>query len=324
MRGDGGGAPDAERGSAGHQGGAGGGRPRGDPGRGPAGEAGPGVPGHGSRFPRPVRSVPADAGGGPRRAGGPAPGGLRGPQLLVLHRLHPGADALSLGGRAVGPGLAAQGSWLREILDLLLPAGAGAGLCTVRHLLGRFSGTHPRCLNVSRVRNGPASIVFLVTYARRGSRPGEPAGDMEAALRSIAAHFHHRGAPAEGAVPGVPGAVPGHEPDPPGALPGAGLGDPGGAGAGGGGPGGHGAGGVVSMRPCLWEVGAGEVQAGEKLHTYFTRLEGALDARQLLEEIWGHPRCLNSRRRWEGRPGTQPGAFLYLAIFRGACVPGGP
>lgn len=59
------------------------------------------------------------------RAGGPAPGGLRGPRLLGLHRLHPGADALSLGGRAVVPGLAPQGRWLRENPHLLLPAGAG-------------------------------------------------------------------------------------------------------------------------------------------------------------------------------------------------------
>ncbi|KAH1171909.1 hypothetical protein KIL84_007527, partial [Mauremys mutica] len=216
--------------------------------------------------------------------------------------------------------------------------GPGAGLCTVRHLLGRFCGTHPRCLNASRVRNGPVGIVFLVTYARRGSRLGEPAEDMEAVLRGIAAHFRHRGAPVDelvqflkddfrqlmGRYPGSLAQCQAMSQIPPAHFPGqareilAGLGPAEGVLAG------TVPAGVVSMRPCLWEVGAGEAQAGEKLHTYFTRLDGALDAKQLLEEIWGHPRCLNSRRRWGGRSGTQPGAFLFLAIFRGACVPGGP
>ncbi|XP_065450172.1 uncharacterized protein LOC135983279 [Chrysemys picta bellii] len=216
--------------------------------------------------------------------------------------------------------------------------GPGSGLCTVRHLLVQFCGTHPRCLNVSHFRNGPVSIVFLVTYAQRGSRPGEPAEDMEVALRGIAAHFHHRGAPADelvqflkddfrqlmGRYPGYLAQCRAMSQIPPARFPGrareilAGLGPAEGVLAG------TVPDGVISMRPCLWEVGAGEAQAGEKLHTYFTRLDGSLDAKRLLEEIWGHPRCLDSRRRWGGRSGTQPGAFLYLAIFRGPCVPGGP
>lgn len=203
----------------------------------------------------------------------------------------------------------------------------------MRHLLGRFCATHPRC-----VRSGPAGIVFLVTYARRGSRPGEPAGHTEALLRGIAAHFRPRGAPADelvqflkddfcrlmGQYPGYLAQCQAMSQIPPACFPGrarellAGLGPAEGVLAG------TVPDGVVSMWPCLWEVGAGEAQAGEKLHTYFTRLDGALDAKQLLEEIWGHPRCINSRRGWRGSRGTRPGAFLYLAIFRRACLPGGP
>ncbi|XP_043404208.1 uncharacterized protein LOC119566299 [Chelonia mydas] len=223
------------------------------------------------------------------RAGGPAPGGLRGPRLLGLHRLHPGADALSLGGRAVVPGLAPQGRWLRENPHLLLPAG----------------------------------IVFLVTYARRGSRPGEPAGHTEALLRGIAAHFRPRGAPADelvqflkddfsqlmGQYPGYLAQCQAMSQIPPACFPGrarellAGLGPAEGVLAG------TVPDGVVSMRPCLWEVGAGEAQAGEKLHTYFTRLDGALDAKQLLEEIWGHPRCINSPPGLAGQPGDPAGGL---------------
>ncbi|XP_030399400.1 uncharacterized protein LOC115640659 isoform X2 [Gopherus evgoodei] len=281
----------------------------------PCGEAGPGVPGRGSRFPCPVRSVPADAGGGPRRAGGPAPGGLWGPRLLVLHRLHPGADALSLGGWAVVPGWQHRAAGYKKTWTYYCRPGPGAELCTVRHLLGRFCGTHPHCLNTSCGRNGPGGIVFLVTYARRGSWPGEPAEDMEAALHGITVHFRHRGALADelgqflkddfcqlmGQYPGYLAQCQAMSQIPPAHFPGrareilAGLGTVEGVLAG------MVPDKVVSMRPCLWEVGAGEAQASEKLHTYFTRLDGGLDAKWLLEEIWGHSCCLNSHRCWEGR-----------------------